>query len=201
LLGRNVHIVDFFSRKFGYFVSSSARHTLVYKASFFVERLVSLRDYESVLFVRGKVIDVVGSLARSLVYFSVSRLDKAVLVYFRVSRQRRDKTYVLSFGSLYRTHSAVVRIVYVTNFERRSLSIKSARSQRREFSLVRKFRDRVGLIHKLRKLRRTEEFLNRARNGSYVYESARRNVFRVLRGHSFFYYSLESVDTYSELVL
>ena len=66
---------------------------------------------------------------------------------------------------------------------------------------MRKFGYRVGLIHELRQLRRTEKFFNRARNGSYVYKSRGRNVLGVLRGHTLFYNPFKTGNTYSELVL
>ena len=66
---------------------------------------------------------------------------------------------------------------------------------------MRKFRNRVGLIHKLRKLRRTEELFDRRTDGAHVDKTLRRNVFRVHGAHSFSDNSFESCDTYTELVL
>ena len=65
---------------------------------------------------------------------------------------------------------------------------------------MRKLCNGVGLIHELRELGRTEEFLDRARNGSYVDKSVGSDILGILRGHSFFYNSFETVDTDSELI-
>ena len=128
LFGRYVDVIYLFFGKFGYFVSSSARDALVDKSAFFVERFVGLRDDERVFFVGGKVIDYVRNLARRLVHSSVSGLDKAVFVDLGVSRKRSDKTDVLTFGSLYRTHTPVVGVVNVADFERGAFSVKTART-------------------------------------------------------------------------
>ena len=149
MLRRYVNVVDFFFRKFGDFVPSSASDTRVQESALFVERFVSLRDYESVFFVGGKVIYYIRNLARRFIYSSVSRFDKPVFVYFGVSRKRSDKTDVLTFGGFYRTHTSVVSIVNVADFESGAFSVQTARPQRGKFTLMRKFGDRVRLIHEL----------------------------------------------------
>ena len=201
LLGRNVDVIDFFFRKFGYLVPSSARDTGVYESALFVERFVCLSDDESVFLVGGKVIDYIGYFAGILIDSSVSGFDETVLVDFRVSRKRSDKTDVLTFGGLYRAHTTVMGIVNVSDFKRRAFSVKTAGTERGKFTLMRKFGYRVRLIHELRQLRRTEEFLNRAGNGTNVDETRRRYVFGILRRHSLLDDSFESGDTYSELIL
>jgi len=52
---------------------------------------------------------------------------------------------------------AVVGGVHVANFESRPLARQAAGSQRRQTALVGDFRQRIGLVHELRKLARAEE--------------------------------------------
>ena len=89
----------------------------------------------------------------------------------------------------------------VADFERRSFSVQAARAQRGKFSLVSEFRNGVGLIHELGKLRRPEEFFDRARNRSYVDKSVGSDILGILRGHSFFDNPFKTIDADSELVL
>lgn len=56
-------------------------------------------------------------------------------------------------------------IVNVSDFKRRAFSVKTAGTERGKFTLVRQFRNRVRLIHKLGKLRRTEKFADHRRYG------------------------------------
>ncbi len=202
LLGRYVHIIYLISGKFGYFFLSSARNLFVYESVVFVQRFVRLRHDVSVFFVCGKIIYYVRNGSGSFIHSSIRRFDKSVFVYFRKGGQRGDKSYVLTFRRFDRTHSSVVRVVNVSDFESRSFSVQSSRSQRRQFSLMRKFRNRVGLIHKLRQLRRTEKFFYRRAYGTSVYEFFRGNFLTCVLGrHSLSYYPFKSGHTYSEYVL
>ena len=201
LLGRNVHIIDHFAGKFGDLVSSSAGNAGVQEMPFFVEGFVRLRDDESVFFVGGKVIHDIRHDAFFFIHSSVSRFDKAVFVDFREDGKRSDKTDVLTFRRFDGAHSAVVSIVNVSDFESRSFSVQTARTEGGKFSFMRKFRDGVRLIHELRQLGRSEEFLDRAGNGANVDQSLRGNLFRILRGHSLLDDPFQSRDTDTELIL
>ena len=93
---------------------------------------------------------------------TVRRLDEAEVVDLREARERRDESDVRTFRRLDRAHAAVLRIVDVANFEAGALTSESARSERRQTTLVRQLGERVRLIHELRQLRRSEERLNDA---------------------------------------
>ena len=205
---RNVHIIYVFLDVFGYLGAPSARNAVSLEIFVVDKRFVSLRDGVIVFFVGGKVMHFFGNdggngpvVVDGVYNLSVRRFYKAEFVYLRVGGKRSYKSYVLTFGGFYRAHSAVMRVVYVADVESSPVSVDTARPQRRKFTLVRKFRYRVGLIHKLRKLRRTEEFLYRGTHGAHVYKPLRRNFLGILRLHAFLYNSFQTGNTYTELVL
>ncbi len=179
LLGVDVHIVRSFLGNFSNILLNTAVDAVAHEFAFFVERFVRLRDDVFVFFVRRHINDLVGYDARRLVDLAVRRFDKSVLVDFCVSRQRCDKTDVLTFRRLDRTHTSVVRVVNVADLETCALSVQAAGAECGKFTFVRKFCNRVGLVHKLRQLRRSEELFDCARYRTNVDERLRRD-FRIL---------------------
>ena len=179
----------------------TAADALVNKAAFLVERFVRLRHDISVLFVGGEVVHVIGDDTRVFVHAAVRAHDKAVLVDLRKGGQGRDQTDVLTFGRLDGTHSAVMGVVNIADLERRSVAVEAPGAECGQLTLVRELRDRVGLIHKLRKLGRAEKFADYRRNGADIDKARRRDLHGVLRGHSFLDEPLETGDTDAELVL
>src|SRR5581483_7817943 len=83
---------------------------------------------------------------------SIRRLDESKWVDTRIARQRRNQSNVRTFRRLDWTNATVVRRVNVADFEARAFAAQTARSQRRETTLVRDLRQRIRLIHELRKL-------------------------------------------------
>ena len=137
-----------------------------------------------------------------LVHLAVGSLDKAVLVYASIGRKRVDKTDVLSLGGFYRAHSRIVRVVNVADVEGRALAVKTAGAQRGELSLVRKFCNRVGLVHELRQLRGAEKLLDCAGHRTDIDKVLRRGRLGVvLNLHALAHYSFKTRDTDAELVL
>ena len=82
-------------------------------------------------------------------YTPVGTLDKPVFVDSRKARQRRDKTDIRTFRRFNRTDTAVVRRVYVADFEAGALARQTAWSKRRKTPLMRDLRQRIRLIHEL----------------------------------------------------
>ena len=76
-------------------------------------------------------------------------------------RQRRDQTDVRTFRRFNRADTAVVRRVNVADFESGALARQTARPKSRQTPLVRDLRQRIGLIHELRQLDRSEELADR----------------------------------------
>ncbi len=204
LLGAYVHIVYSVRRVLGNKLAVAATDTRVYKVAVLIERLVRLRDNVPVLLVRGKIVYFVrdhGTAVRILYDLAVRGHDKSVIVYLRESRQRGNKTYVLTFGGFYGAKPAVVRIVNVAHLERGSVAVKSAGTERGKLTLVGKLRRGVGLVHELRKLGRTEELPYYRGYGPHVYKTGRRYFHRVLRSHTLLYKLFKPCNTYAELVL
>ncbi len=201
LLGADVHVVDALAGELGNDFFMAAADALVDETPLFVQRFVRLRDDVAVLFVRREVIDVVGYDARLLVYLTIGRHDEAELVDLGEGRKRGDKTDVLTFGGLDRAHAPVVRVVNVADFKGRAVAVQAAGTERGEFSLMREFRDGVGLIHELRELRRTEEFADDRRNRAHVDEPGRRNFHGILRRHALLDKALQPRHTDAELIL
>ena len=123
-------------------------------------QLVGLDDVAGLVLRPGGVGDehVVGDAA--VLDLPVRRLDEAELVDARVARQRRDEADVRTFRRLNRADAPVVRRVDVAHLEPGALARQTARPERRETPLVRDLRERVGLVHELRRAattRRTRE--------------------------------------------
>ena len=93
-------------------------------------------------------------------------------------------------------------MVNVTHFETCTFSVETARAECGKFTLVRKFCNRVGLIHKLGQLRRAEELFYSTRNGTNVDERLRSDFCVFLSGsHSLLNDSLKTRNTDTELIL
>ena len=93
----------------------------------------------------------------AVLHLAIRRLDEAVVVDARIAAQRRDQSDVRTFRRLNRADTAIVRGVNVADFESRALTRQTARPKCRQAALVRDLRQRVGLVHELRQLRRSEE--------------------------------------------
>src|SRR3546814_3016477 len=87
----------------------------------------------------------------------------AVFVGARIARQRVEQADVRTFRRFDRANAAVMRRMHVADFEARALTRQTARSEGRNATLVRHFRQRIVLVHELRELRRTEELLDSCR--------------------------------------
>ena len=81
LFGRNVHIVDAFAGKLGNKLSVTAADAFAHKMSFAVEGLVCLRNDVSVLFVRRKIVDVIGNDSRLFIHLAVRGHNEAEFVH------------------------------------------------------------------------------------------------------------------------
>ena len=85
-----------------------------------------------ILFIRRHIYNLIGYsriLRIALIDLTVRRLHKTILIDPRIARQRVDQTDVRAFRRLYRTHTPVVCIMYVTHLESGAVSGKSARAK------------------------------------------------------------------------
>ena len=78
---------------------------------------------------------------------------------------------------------------------------EAAGAERRETTLVREARERVGLVHELRELRGAEELLDGSVNRPDVDERVGRDVIGVLRDHALADDTLHATHANTELVL
>ncbi len=75
-------------------------------------------------------------------------------------------------------------IVNVTHFETCAVATQTAWSQRAQTTLVRKFVERVRLLHELRELAGSEKCLHNRRDRARVNQIVRRNLILVAQTHS-----------------
>ncbi|CAI8389569.1 MAG: Uncharacterised protein [Rhodospirillaceae bacterium] len=156
LLGRYVDQVDVGGQGHHEFAVGPRGDEVFGQLALGVDRGVGLSDGEALLLHGREVDDLVGDL--TLLNLAVRGFNEAVLVDAGVSGQRVDQADVRAFRCLDRANPAVVGRVHVADFEARTLTGQAARPQRRQATLVGDFRERVGLVHELRKLRGPEEF-------------------------------------------
>src|SRR5476651_601269 len=173
LLRRHVHIVDLIRRDHQHVAGVAADHEVVGEAVAIVERDVGLRHVITALLHRREVDHLVGDAA--VLDLAIGRFDEAVFVDAGEGRQRVDQTDIGAFRGLDRADPAVMGRMHVAHLEAGALAGQTARAKRRQPALVGDFRQRVGLVHELRQLRRAEELAHRG--------GRRLGVDQVLRHH------------------
>ena len=180
------------------FASLPASNQLVGKRTVLVEIGVRLGD-DVVAFLNGRqILDLVGHAAT--LDLAVRRFEKAVFVQSRIERHRVDQADVRAFGRFDRADAAVVRGMHVAHFEARTLARQTARPEGRNTTLVRDLGQRVGLVHELRELARTEELLDGSRNWLGVDQVMRHQVFGFGLAKTLLDRALNSHETGAELV-
>ena len=206
---RNVHQVDVLAVYLDEFLAQTAGNAVVDEVVVLVHRLGRLADDELVLDVCGHVADLVGNVAADLagrlvldvLDDAVRRLDEAEVVDARVGREVRDQADVRTFRGLDRAQTAVVRVVYVSNLEGRTVTGQTAGSEGRHAALVRQLCQRVVLVHELRERRGTEEFLDRGSYRTDIDQALRRYHVEVLDGHALADDALHAGEADADLVL
>src|SRR5882762_7229116 len=107
--------------------------------------------HEIILFpVTSEIIDVLQHPA--VMNLAVRRFDKAEFVDARESRHRTNEADVRPFRRLDRTNPPVMRRMDVTHFKARTIPAQAAWPKCGQTTLVRQLRQRIRLIHELRKL-------------------------------------------------
>ena len=163
----------------------TARNELVGEFALLVEQGVRLGDVVAFLLKRRVELDLV--VDPSVGNLAIRCFDEAELVDPRVGRQRRDESDVRPLRRFDRANTPVVGRVNVPYLESCSLAGQAARAQRREATLVRDLGQRVGLIHELGQLRRSEVFLDHRRDRLRVDQVVRHQGLDLLRhAHALF---------------
>ena len=137
-----------------------------------------------------------------VLHLAVRRLDEAVFIDARKAAERADEADVRTFRRLNGADAAVVRRVHVADFEAGALAGQSARSKCRQAALVRDLGERIGLIHELRKLGRSEELADGRHDGlgvDQVVRHGRREL--LIDAHLFLDGALHADEADAELVL
>ena len=182
LLGRDVDEVDRLGPAEDVLAALAALHQVGGEAAAGVDLGVGLGHRVAALLHRREVDDLVGDAAAH--DLAVRALDEAVLVDARVGRQRVDQADVRAFRRLDRADAAVMRRMHVAHLEAGALARQTARSQRRQATLVRHLRQRVGLVHELAELARAEELAHRRRRRLGVDQVVRHHGVDVDRAHA-----------------
>ena len=138
----------------------------------------------------------------SRLHLAIRRLDEAVVVDARVAAQRRNQSDVRTFRRLNRADTSVVRRVNVADFESGAFARQTARAKCRQTALVRDLRQRVGLVHELRQLRRSEELADRGHHRLGVHQVVRhRRRHFLVHAHLFLDGAFHADQADAELVL
>src|SRR5690606_33393444 len=195
----NVHVVDVFRRSHQRFTSLAAGNEVVDEAAFLIQLRVRLSDDVVAFLDSREIVDLVADFAVN--DHVVRRFQETVLVQTSVQRHGVDQTDVRAFRRFDRTYTTVVRGMHVTNFKASAFTRQTARAECGDTTLVRDLRQRVGLIHELRELARTEELLDGRRNGLGVDQVVRHQVFGFGLAEAFLNCTLDTHQTCAELVL
>ncbi len=92
-------------------------------------------------------------------------------------------------------------MVHVTHVESGPLPREAAGPQCGETSFVCQLSERVGLVHKLRKLGAAKELSNSGNNGPYVHQCAWCGLLRIVDSHPFLDHALHAHQSNAKLVL
>ena len=133
-------------------------------------------------------------------HLTVGSLDEAQPVDAGIHAQGADKTDVRTFRRLDRAQAAVVRIVHVTDLEAGTVTGKTAGAESGETTLVRNFRQRVGLVHELGQLAGAEEGVDHGRERLRVDEVDGVELFAVADIHAFADGAGHTAQAHRELV-
>ena len=199
LLGRNVHVFYHISGNFGSLFLDACGDPFIDKPIVFIEWFVSLSNNKSFFLIGSHIFDIIGDAFIN--NLAIRSFNKAERVDASIIGKRADKPNIGSFGSFYGAHAAVMRNMNIPDFKPCPFPAQPARSQCREPPLVCKFGKRIMLIHKLRKLRGAEKFLNGSHDRPNVNKILWRNNFGVVGSHAFFDDTFHTAHADTKLIL
>ena len=195
----HVHVVDVGWRREREVTTLTRQHEIIDERAVGIELGIGLRDDRVFFAIRVEPHDFTGDPA--VLHHAVRGLDEAEIVHAGVAGERRDQTDVRAFRRLDGAHATVLRVVHVSHFEAGPLAREATRSEGRQTTLVRQLAERIGLVHELRELRRTEERLNDGRHGTRIHEIVERDLFGIgVDRHALLDQSRHTRQTNGELV-
>ena len=191
----NVHIVNLIWCNFQYIMTTTTSNMFSCEVPLCIKRRVCLGNCHAFFFISGHVYyairyahfnNFIGILAFTIhfFYFTVWCFDEAKFVYLCIVGQGVNQANVWTFWSFNRTHTTIVRMMHVTNFETCTLTRQAARAKGRKTTFVSQFRQWVCLVHELRQLRRTKEFFDSCHYRANIDQRLRRNGFSFLNCHA-----------------
>ena len=201
LFRRNVHVVYLAGRNGKYVVFRTCGNTVAQEVAVFIQRFVRLRNDISIFNISSHVTNFVGYTFVFFVNTAVRSFHKAIFVDNSKGGQRTNQADVRTFRSFDRTHTTIVRVVYVANFIASAFTAQTTRAQCGQTTFVGQFCQRVVLVHELGQLAAAKEFFNSSNNRTNVDESLRSDNLSILNGHTFLNYSFHTSKTNAELVL
>ena len=121
----------------------------------------------------------------------IRRFNEAIFVDPRIRRERADQSDVGTFRRLNGAHAAIVGMMHVPNLEGSAVAVQSAGAQGRKAALMGQLRQRIGLIHELGELGRTEKFFDSRRHRADVDEGRGRRHIHILDGHALTHHAFQ----------
>ena len=201
LFWRYIHVINFFAVYNYIGVSITSIYFFLCKAAISIQWRVCLSNDKFIFFVSSQIFDFFCYDTGCFIYFTIWRFNETIFIDFRIGTQRVNQTDVWTFRCFNRTHTTIVRRMYISYFEPCAFTAQTARPQCRKSSFMCQFCQRVDLVHKLRQLAGTKEFLDSSNYRTNINQTLRRYIFAVLNGHSFTNYAFHTGQTNTELVL
>jgi len=200
LFGRDIHVIH--PGRFGINKVSlaPANNPVGRKLSLVFNGRIRLRNNKGLLAVRRKVVQLIGNT--SPFDFSIGSLQKPEVVDAGKCCQGSDQTDVRPFRRLHGTYTPVMRRVHVAHLKPCPIPRKPPGSKGGQPPFVRQLRQRVDLIHELRKLAAAKEIADDRRECFGIDELLGRHGFHPLikQGHPLFDQALRAGQTHPALV-
>ena len=201
LFRRNVHVIYLAGRNGKYVVFRTCGNTIAQEVAVFIQGFVCLRNDISIFNISGHVTNFVSYTFVFFINAAVRSFHEAIFVDNCKGGQRTNQADVRTFRSFDRTHTTIVRVVYVANFIACAFTAQTAGAQCGQTTFMSQLCQRVVLVHELGQLAAAEEFFNSSNNRTNVDESLRSDNLSILNGHTLFNYSFHTSKANTELVL
>ena len=202
LVRRHVDVLDLLRRHQWEVTLEAGLDDVVLERAVIVEAHRRLRDDGAVLLLGGQVGDALSAnLGYALLDFAVRRLDEPEAVHLGVHAKGADQTNVRSFRRLDGAEATVVRVVHVTDLKTGALTGETTGTEGRDAALVRHLAQRVGLVHELAQLVRSEERVDHGAQRLGVDEVGRGEHLVVAHVHALADRPGHPGETHTELVV
>ncbi len=198
LLWRHIHIVNIFRRFNRKFTNVTNIDKLIVELTFLINRGRGLSDNKIGFVNRRQIFDLISHLAVN--HLPVRRLEKAVTVGTGIGCQGVDQTNIWTLGRFNRTHTTIMRRVYVTNLKTGALPGKTTWAQCRHATFVGNLRQRVVLVHKLGQLTGAEKFFHRSSHRLGIDQILGHQPFGFCYREALFDRALDTNQTNAELI-